>query len=392
MAAQWRFWRKWLTEDAQSPSVNWSLGPGAFLSYDELLKHTTSLPEDLQQVLSLEPLPAGSPLFVLNQQARQQLHQQLLRWQQGGVANIALIGPEGVGKTTLLNQLEADIEQDILVQRLSVPERIRSEPDLLRFLAKAFALQDCCDLPSLCEQLEGLSPRVILLDEAALLNLRVMDAGTVLRALWRIMLASRQLAWVHVWPEQTWRRIKWQWQLEALVSQEITLSWPTQEEFLHALHVRFALLKGERDLWWQAFDTQPARPFDLQHEGLTALYKPCQGNFFSAVYAALCALHRDMEGRIWLRGFRIPEQLNLHSVDARTRLTLAEIMAHGALSAAEHAEIFQQSVDNSAWLLGALQARQWLLHDQLGDQEVFRINPLFARSLLTALRAANALY
>lgn len=110
------------------------------------------------------------------------------------------------------------------------------------------------------------------------------------------------------------------------------------------------------------------------------------------MYAALCALHRDVDGRIWLRGFRIPEQISLQNVDARTRLTLAEIMAHGALSAAEHAEIFQQSTDNSAWLLGALQARQWLLHDQLGEQEVFRINPLFARSLLTALRAANALY
>nr|WP_306423224.1 AAA family ATPase [Atopomonas sediminilitoris] len=364
------------------------------MSYDELQQHREQLPQDLQAVLSLAPLPAGSDLFVLHQEARQQLQQALERWQAGAATNIVLFGPDGIGKTSLLNQLEADVEHAVLVRRLCLSKRIRSETELLRYMAQVFDLGECHDLPDLCERLAKVTPQVVLLDNAALLHLRAMGSASVLRVLWRIMLAARQLAWVHVWPEQTWRRVRLQWQLDALVSQDVLLDWPAQAEFLAALEQRFARLKKHgRDLWWQDAEGEAARPFDAQREGLTALYQPCQGNFFSAVYAALCALHKDLDGRVWLRGFRIPEQVDLRSADARTRLTVAEVMAHGSLTAAEHAQIFQLSRDASNWLLSTLRAKQWLISDSQDDGvDVFRINPLFARSLLVALRSSNALY
>jgi len=134
---------------------------------------------------------------------------QIERWKQGRVdGSLAIVGEKGLGKTTLAAVVARRAEASGMeVVALTLRGKPTTERDLLRALAPAFGFAQLPDsVERLCEQLEDGPERVVLLDEAHNVFLRMVDGYEAYDAL--VELVNRtceRVFWVLVFNSFTWR-------------------------------------------------------------------------------------------------------------------------------------------------------------------------------------------
>ncbi|MDF1525241.1 MAG: ATP-binding protein [bacterium] len=123
-----------------------------------------SLPPVYRGLFSLGPLQSRE-FLVGRDKELETLGQLVKRWEQDLLCSVAVVGPAGSGKMSLLNCLENECDSTITVKRLEMTRRLRTEEDILKLFAEWFQREK--DFGSVTELMNYLrkQPRAVLIVE-----------------------------------------------------------------------------------------------------------------------------------------------------------------------------------------------------------------------------------
>ena len=319
------------------------------------------------EALTRSPLPAGDPRFIPREDIRAAIEHSHAAWREGRPTLIALTGPSGCGLTSILNQTPSWLPADTLVARIDLSKRPDTSADALALAAGAFEAPPPFDtVDSAANQINALAPRVILIDNGHLLYSRLIGGSEGGRALHGLMIATQgKHLWLLACETQAWRR-----QCDTAGAHryfDITI------EADYFSRVELASLLSTR--------TPDGSP-SFDDAAIDALHRVSRGHPGLALFIAACIRRADTP--------TLPapfDESPLWALERTELLTLAEISAHGMLSANELQSIFRRDPTSTSILLHHLR-QSGLIVGSTGNQ----LQPLLAPMINAHLVRANYLY
>lgn len=360
-------------------------------TWQALEEQSQAWPLGYRTMLTAEPL-SGPELYVERAAPQEMLQAGLERWQGDQISLVALVGPDGVGRTTMLNWFESHLPIGINVTRINIIHRIRSVPQLLDWFCDEFHLQEpVAEVGELIEQLIKLPPRVVLVDDLQRLVLRAIGTSRVVHTLLAILLGTqRNFLWVVACRDYGWRLLDYQFGIARYFTHLARLTYFSHEEFSQAMRLRLAAsglpqLQGEEGSEFPLLERRRMDEFMAASGGSmrTALF-----------YWQISSDYDPEQGMMQVRHAKGVELASLREKGDLDLFTLAEILSNGGLTVEEHAEVFQRDMVKSRVVLEHLHQLRLLERCQREEGGVvcYQIDPVFYLPVSSMLEAAHALY
>ncbi len=364
------------------------------------------LPARYRAAFDLAPVAADTPWALVREEKLQQFNDAVARWQRQLPALVAVVGPDGCGRTSFLNSVEAQLPAETPVYRLDLTTGIRDETALAKLFAPLYDLDPDATWAEVLAQLTRPRDQIILLDNVEALLLRTSGAYRVFRTLLAAMLTSQaRTLWVMTFGAQAWRRADHAYQAGLYFSSLISLDYFTQEEFhtvlrsriTHAgMELKFPETAASSDSEPDAADHTP--PEEAERETavtayLDKLHELSGGNLPAALLHWHCSTHIDP-------GTKTIEVSEMAGVDfgalkalaAPHHFTLAEMLAHGGLTVTEHQTLFRLSETESRVILYHLHAHRVVEKHEIDEEIIYYVDPALYTPIANALITAHVLY
>lgn len=378
-------------------------------SSDEFEALTRSLPEGYAERFSSVPL--DHPEYLVGREKEMaQMMEAFYRWKSGKPVSAAVVGPDGSGKSTLLNLFEEKIaSENIPVDRRRIPDRLRTQKDLLRFFDDWFEIPDRSDSPqALIDRILNLPSRILMIESGHRLMLRTVGGWEGLELLCALMMATRaHWLWIVAFREHPWRRMDFHHRIARYFTHPIPTLFHREKEFKEAILKRHAscghpLLYTDQsaenlDLKQVRLadpDKQQVQQTSLEERYFNALFGLSGGNLQSGLYFWLISLRYSAETKeiVVLPCIKLDYGF-FKGLDRRYLFTLAELMGNGGLTPAEHGEIFHVDALESRLTLDYLRGINVVRMEEGGTaSERYRINPILYRPINESLESMNLLY
>lgn len=317
------------------------------------------------------------------------------RWEAGHTAAVLVTGERGSGKTSLINCALGGPLQGLQVLRGEFNQRLLDPAALAPAIAAIVGAPD----PDRLEEYLGESRRVVVIEEVERTFLRHVGHYEAARALGRLISAtSGTVLWIVVVNQIAFRFLDAAIGLGHRFSHRIYAGTATAEEIRQAILVRHNL-SGLRLRYERAPDTgRPPRGLTDRRRARTDPERA----FFEMVARQSGGVYRTAFS-IWLGHIALiedglftvkaPAAHDLAPVIAGLTLTdlfsVVALMQHGSLTAAEHALVFQQSVEASDAQIDELVARQIIGRDPI--RPGYRVRPEAMSAVREALFRRNLL-
>ena len=323
----------------------------ALPSRDDLMQRLNAPPDKISPFFLPEPI-AGNGLLIGREAELRQLEEALAQWLEGHPCSLVLVGPQGCGKTSLVNCFLQNIGEEFQILRGRIDRRLESQQAVVDFLSELFGFKDHVeDTPALISRIQELPPGLIILDGGHNLLLRIIGGRQAAETFFYILLATRRR---HLWL-LTCRR--WPWQnlcrhvhADTYFTHKIPLDAPDQAHQREALERRaeqagIELHFAERGREVESEDDKEKLQEEIAAGFYRDLFAASGGNLRAALYFWLLSSQFEDEGkRVVLHP---PGQLDTRFIRDLERdhlLSLAEIAGHGILSPREHQRIFRVDV------------------------------------------------
>ncbi len=365
---------------------------------EEIMARTATLPPVCRRLFTIGALK-NREFLVGKEDHLESLRELFHRWQEGRLCSIAVVGPNGSGKTSLINCFQSELGNQIPVHRLDIDHRLRGESQLIELCSQWFELPSVPkNLIELEEQLRQLPPAVIIIENIHRLLLRNTGGLESIRAFLGLVLASRRrLLWVVTCRKYPWQRMQYLLQVDRYFSHQLQTLLGTQTEMRDALMLRLQtssypakFLKNDHG---KAMKKNGLDQNALQERFFADLFAASRGNMQAALYYWLLCLDYDKTiESLTVRPLGKLDYSSLRSLDRQQFYTLAEIIAHGELNADEHASIFACDSLRSRMLLDHLVQLNLLVFES-GDNGAgrYQLNPLFFAPVTATLEGRNIL-
>ncbi|UCG39035.1 MAG: hypothetical protein JSV00_02015, partial [bacterium] len=362
------------------------------------------LPHVYRGLFSLGPLKSRE-FLVGREEEMEKLGEILARWEQELACSVAMVGPEGSGKTSLLNCFEDEFRSRATFRRLEIESRLRAEKDVLDLFSRWFEPPEpFASIEATIAHLRQI-PRVVIVVEAGHnLILRTMGGARPAEAFLRVVMATRERhLWVVAFRENPWKRMEYLFQVSRFFTHTIQTLFHNEKEIREALLLRqhtsgypivFTGEDGQRDTAETAEALKAARTRETRF--YSRLFEASRGNFEAAIYYWLITINWDSGEEVFL----MPplgrlDHSYLRDLDRSYLFALAEILCHGGLSLREFQEIFHWGEERCKMVLDyLLQLRLFRsvgLEAGSGDGH-YIVNPAFYAPVTAVLQDLNILY
>jgi hypothetical protein len=315
-------------------------------------------------------------------------------WQEGHLCSIAVTGPDGSGKTSLINCFQSELGDRLPVLRLSIKGRLTSEAQLLEACRQWFDLENPpADFDTVEAHLNSLPRGIVIMENLHNLLLRTVGGLDAIRAFLRLLLASRhRLLWVVTVRQYPWQRMRHLLNVDRYFTHRQQTLFSSEEEICEALMLRtqtssypVVFLNGEDSA--QASNEKNSQA-GLRKRYFSDLFAATRGNMQAAIYYWLMCLEYDEQQKtLRVSPLGKLDYSPLRSLEGPQLYALAEIVAHGGLSIAEHAAIFAGGRLQSRLLLEHLAQLNLLEFPSAEDR--YQLNPLFFASISSLLETRN---
>ena len=376
----------------------------------EVVEHARSLPPIYRRLFTSVPL-INQEFLVARQPAIDTLTDALGRWQMGRSASVAIVGPEGSGKSSLVNCFENELDSNnIDVITIDITQRCRTEANTIRVFAKAFELSDKnIRLNDLIEQLLALPRCIIRIEHAHYLFMRAVDSREGPETFFNIVMATRtHFLWLVSLRLYPWKRLEYLHDIKRYFTHIIHTEFHNEADLKQAILLRQRITGQEllfidssqsgnearKLLHSQKLET-PAVQTALMKDYFSRLYVISGGNMQTALYYWLQSLSKSTDGKVQVSPCLILDDSFIRDLDKDYHFTLAEIIGHGDLSVTEHCEIFRRKLLFCENVMAYLDQIRLIIEIAPGNGDTsrrYQINPIFYKQVTKTLTNLNILH
>ncbi|MEZ4483053.1 MAG: ATP-binding protein [Syntrophotaleaceae bacterium] len=205
----------------------------------DILSQASLLPPVCRRLFTMGALK-NREFLVGKETDLENLRELFRRWQEGRLCSIAVVGPHGSGKSSLVNCFESELDQQTTLHHLAIDSRLGSAAQLLELCTSWFNLPAIPkDLDALEKQLNQLPPAVVIVNNAHRLLLRTPGGLQSTRAFLRLVLATRRrLLWIITCRKYPWQRMQQLLQIDRYFTHQLQTPFGTQAEMREALLLR----------------------------------------------------------------------------------------------------------------------------------------------------------
>jgi hypothetical protein len=375
----------------------------------DLAERLHALPPIYRRLYSADPLLNREFLVGRDDELRM-LADAYKRWQTNRATNIAIVGGEGSGKSSLINCFENEIAEESAVIHIDLNERLRTEADVIRtFSTQLDASATPQSVAELAQALLAGPRRIVVVHRTHNMYLRTVGGSAAPRAFFRLMLATRaHLMWLTSFRLYPWRRLDYLFDAGRYYTRVLTT------ELHNEVELREAIMRRQRTTGDAlVFADPPAsirliRKLRLRHEldspivqraladrYFEALFRVSGGNLESAFYFWLLSLRAESPQQLTVLPTLTPDDRLIRNLDRLDHFALAELVGHGHLTAAEHAEIFRIEPSYSQLILDNLVQLRVVERngaDGGGQAARYGISAVFQQTVVGVLTDLNTLY
>ncbi|MBN2720415.1 MAG: ATP-binding protein [Proteobacteria bacterium] len=388
--------------ESESPQEG-TLSLDTLPSLEEILKGPDALPPDCLRFFLPAPLE-DEGLLLGRESEMERLKAALKAWEGGRPEAVALVGPQGAGKTSLANCLLGHYPGDWRILRSVIRKRLSTEESVLGFFNGLFDLDPpAADAGTLMERLVKAEPRIVLVESGHNALLRVLGSQKAAELFFYILLGTRgRHFWLLTFRDLAWGNMDRQLGIARCFSQVVRVEPLSEDTLQDALNLRIAG-SGLKPFFYTSQEKSiQARkgPEEDNREGEQAFFKGVLANtgrnLFAALYFLLLCSRYDAQTSsmvLWA-----PEHLDLSFVKGMEKfilLSLAEIAGHGSLTRTEHERIFRTDGLRTGMIFGFLELAG-LVGAVPGEHEEserpFEISPIVHHAVTTALEKINMIY
>ncbi|MCP3175623.1 AAA family ATPase [Desulfuromonas sp. KJ2020] len=372
----------------------------------ELARQSQNLPPVYRRLFNTGPLRSRE-FLVGRDEEMETLSEVLNRWQEGRTCSVAITGPEGSGKTTLVNCFASEYGARHPLIRQVIGQRLRREEDVLALFAQWFEeAPPFVSLTDVVAYIRSREPFILLVEDGHNLLLRTIGGRQAAEAFLYVLLATRgHCLWLMTFRQYPFIRLDYQLRLGQYFTHQIPTLFHSSAEIRDMLLLR-QHTTGYKLHFLPEKDKEVAE--DASEEDLAAaqkerkekyfrqMFEACGGNIHAALYYWQLSVHYDLEskeirvcplGRIDYRFVKSLDRLYLFS--------LSEVISHGGLSVGEHSEIFRLSPLRSQLTLdylGQINLLDVAETEAEGLGRRYTINPIFVGPVSDILVSQNILY
>ncbi|MDX1764301.1 MAG: hypothetical protein R3231_08270, partial [bacterium] len=346
-------------DNGENGSALKTIPVGALPRWQEMEARLSELPGQARELLSPNPLDGGSPLFAKREQELKSLETSLGQWQEGRTQTVAVVGTDGCGRSSLLNQFQTKIAgESALLKTITLDRRVGTERELAEQLGSPFEPTEACtstdDLVNLLSRQEK---QILILDDVQFLMLRTPQSLGVMEHFISTLLATQdRFFWILSVTLQAWRRLDQLYNLSRYCTDVVTLACFEKDAAVEALRLRLEAT-GLPLAYEEVNPADPAgsgadspgkdsekdRKESLADCLFTGLYNLSRGSMKAALYywQTFTAYDPDQKVLLILPIGEI-DYSAVKKLDLDLLFSLGELLVHGPLTVREHACIFQR--------------------------------------------------
>jgi hypothetical protein len=333
------------------------------------------------------------------------------RWRNGRPCSVVIVGPEGSGKSSLLNCFANEIASGTVLEKREIEVRLSNQEEIFRLLEEWFLIQESCQsVTDLVEHLLQQPKQIVLVEGGHNLMLRTIGGGKAAETFFSIILGTRShFLWVLSVRQYPWQRMQYQLKANQYFTHEIRTLFHDERELYEALMVRqrasgFRITYSDEGLnnrritklrLRNALESDVVQK-ELEREYFKSLFELSGGNLEAALsYWLLSLSYQEQDKAIRVAPCVTLDYRFLRSFDSQLLFTLAELMNHGGMTPAEHSRIFRLESSKSQLLLDYLVEIRLVdctSFDDRKEPSLYVVNPIVIHPVASILESMNILY
>jgi len=365
----------------------------------QVLERAGRLPPLYQRLFALGPLK-NREFLVSREEELEELEEIFQRWQAGRACSVALVGPEGSGKTSLVNCFENQYGGKGEFLRTEIRRRLQSEAEVLGFFQQWLKIEE--ELGSLDELIAHLlaGPRRVLIVEGGhYLGLRTIGGYRGARAFLHVLMATRRhCLWLVTFRKYPWSRLDYQLGIGQYFTHQVRTLFHDQEQIREAILLRHRTSGLPLVFASEAEEGKPSEEAQAAAESrfFRELQEASSGSIDAAIYFWLVSISYDEQGKtLQVAPLGKPEFGFIRALGRDYLFALAEVVSHGGLTPEEYCSIFRREALEGRMLLDYLTHLNILQASDGETQEkqlFYSLNPIFFGPAVQALESLNILY